>query len=409
MTAAELAQAPAAESPRTPQGPETAVADAPSTPVAACPQEIAPEGHGGVSPDDRLESTASAHPKMMKKPQNPTFAYIAANYASLKARDDVKTSRDASVVGAREFKALPEAERAKWVAEYEAAQKAYKVWQASDEGKRAMVAKEEAEKQKKLAAQQKKETQKRREVEQQLREAKKELASRTQECETAKHALAQLPKGPPEPVPPSALYFQDHKAKLKQDFPKSHDLKGRAAKAFKELPAEEQAPYQKVYEEARAAFNQWRAGEGGAAAVAAAEQLKHAQAAVQGATAKVRELEAGLSGGKLSLGATRATSTVETPEKERQEKSSTAERKRKEGTQPNAKPAKKVRAAGNAPPAIDEAVLEEARALKYDGLLLNLAERPAVAACGKTHRELLEALKASEGLVNAAQRALLGL
>merc|ERR1712060_193015 len=57
-------------------------------------------------------------------------------------------------------------------------------------------------------------------------------------------------------------------------------------------------------------------------------------------------------------------------------------------------------------PCVEEAVLQEASALNLQGLLLNLAGRPEVRAMKKSSHELLQALKDSGGMVNAAKRIL---
>lgn len=67
--------------------------------------------------------------------------------------------------------------------------------------------------------------------------------------------------------------------------------------------------------------------------------------------------------------------------------------------------AKQTEAAG---PAIDDALLQEAEKLGFTAALKNLASRPEVTKTGKDHKDMLNALKSSNGLVNAAKRALLG-
>jgi hypothetical protein len=57
---------------------------------------------------------------------------------------------------------------------------------------------------------------------------------------------------------------------------------------------------------------------------------------------------------------------------------------------------------------IDGAVLKEAEALKFASQLKNLAARQDVVSSGKSHKQMLDALKNSEGLVNKAKAALLG-
>jgi hypothetical protein len=57
---------------------------------------------------------------------------------------------------------------------------------------------------------------------------------------------------------------------------------------------------------------------------------------------------------------------------------------------------------------IDAAVLKEAETLSFASKLRNLAARPDVASSGKSHKQMLDALKTSEGLVNKAKATLLG-
>merc|ERR1739845_26818 len=59
-------------------------------------------------------------------------------------------------------------------------------------------------------------------------------------------------------------------------------------------------------------------------------------------------------------------------------------------------------------PVVDAAVLALASKLGFEGALKNLTARADVIASGKSAQELLDALKASNGLVNAAKHALLG-
>jgi len=61
-----------------------------------------------------------------------------------------------------------------------------------------------------------------------------------------------------------------------------------------------------------------------------------------------------------------------------------------------------------AAPGFDEALLAEADKLAMRAQLLNLAGRPEIQALKKTPQELLEALRESSGMVNAAKRHLLG-
>jgi len=58
--------------------------------------------------------------------------------------------------------------------------------------------------------------------------------------------------------------------------------------------------------------------------------------------------------------------------------------------------------------AIDAEVLKEAEGLKLVSQIKNLLSRPDVASSGKSHKEMLDALRTNDGLVNKAKTALLG-
>lgn len=58
-------------------------------------------------------------------------------------------------------------------------------------------------------------------------------------------------------------------------------------------------------------------------------------------------------------------------------------------------------------PAVEQAVLDEAKRLGYDGTLRSLAERPDVQAARVSSRAILDALKASEGLLHPAKRLIM--
>lgn len=80
-----------------------------------------------------------------------------------------------------------------------------------------------------------------------------------------------------------------------------------------------------------------------------------------------------------------------------------------------AKPAKRGRVSASAKKTttvagidLDDEILEQARQAGFESALKNLACRTDVVSSGKKGAELLQALKASEGLVNKAKAALLG-
>jgi hypothetical protein len=58
--------------------------------------------------------------------------------------------------------------------------------------------------------------------------------------------------------------------------------------------------------------------------------------------------------------------------------------------------------------AIDAEVLKEAEGLKLVSQIKNLLSRPDVASSGKSHKDMLDALRKNDGLVNKAKTALLG-
>jgi len=111
----------------------------------------------------------------------------------------------------------------------------------------------------------------------------------------------------------------------------------------------------------------------------------------------------------------------EEDDKEEEEKSPAA--KGKEAKEPNSsKKRAKPSSATTSPPskrgaknastakeiAIDAEVLKEAEALSFASQLKNLAARPDVVSSGKSHKQMLAALKKNEGLVNKAKASLLG-
>lgn len=69
-----------------------------------------------------------------------------------------------------------------------------------------------------------------------------------------------------------------------------------------------------------------------------------------------------------------------------------------------------ARSAATAPgQTVEPAIWEEAKSLRYERELLNLAGREEVVASGASHRQMLDALRSTGGLVNASKRKLLGL
>merc|ERR1719433_1351779 len=83
--------------------------------------------------------------------------------------------------------------------------------------------------------------------------------------------------------------------------------------------------------------------------------------------------------------------------------------KKKRGAQDWTPPPGGKKSQVSAPVCIDEKVLKEASKLGMAAALENLAGRAEIISSRKGARAVLDALKASGGLVNPAKRALLGL
>jgi len=75
---------------------------------------------------------------------------------------------------------------------------------------------------------------------------------------------------------------------------------------------------------------------------------------------------------------------------------------------PRAKRGRAAKASTPAAPEIDAALWKEAQNQGLDAQLRNLVSRPDVQASGKTQKQILEALKSNNGLVNKAKAVLLG-
>lgn len=103
---------------------------------------------------------------------------------------------------------------------------------------------------------------------------------------------------------------------------------------------------------------------------------------------------------------------VASPPAKRQVRKRTADESSKK--EPKAKQVKRGRLSGakGASPSdavkIDQDVVEAAQKLKLEGALRNLASRTEIAALNLPGQKILEALKTSDGLVNAAKHKLLG-
>jgi len=202
-------------------------------------------------------------------------------------------------------------------------------------------------------------------------------------CEAAlAHLQAEIPKRP------SAPFFM---------FCAEHNIVGgdvsernkKKSEMWAGLPAEEKKKYLDRYEAGMRRFNEWGNSEEGRKNLRERNELLR-----QCRLESKEELDSATVGGETTGAspAKRAAKTgaaAETPVKLRRVASSKGSPQ-------------------SSDQALDEKVLEEASKAGLQEQLRNLASRPEVLALGKSSQELWDALKASNGMVNASKRALLG-
>jgi len=205
------------------------------------------------------------------------------------------------------------------------------------------------------------------------------------ECEASiAHLETLVPKRPPAPF---FIFSREVQVKGVRILEQSAEI----SKKWKQLSAEEKQVYFDKHEALIPLFRNWSQSEEGKKNLAErSELIKRSKA-----TSK-EELDQAIDGIAPKSGA------VATPVKRsRSAEAMTPEPPAKQRRQP---PAKDSPVAG---PALDEKILEEAAKSNWVVQLRNLAARPDVQAMGKTSDQLWQALKASNGMVNAAKHALL--
>lgn len=161
------------------------------------------------------------------------------------------------------------------------------------------------------------------------------------------------------------------------------------AEMWSKMSSEEKKSYQVIFDEEMKAYQVWVNSEEGREILAKRREVLETQ---QATAARATELRAPAPNGS-----------------EPNEVGHVSPAKRARPSEPKPTPVKtRSKAPINTGPAIEEAVLEEASRLSMSEQLLNLASRPEIQALKKGSQELLEALKGSGGMVNAAKRTLMG-
>lgn len=177
------------------------------------------------------------------------------------------------------------------------------------------------------------------------------------------------------------------------------DVSKKGSELFKALPEAEQQARKRKFEEEMKAYNEWKLSEEGKEVLAGKKSVLADKKAVK--QEKLDKKQAKLERKEVR----EAIARGETPPP-----LTTPQKRRASAVTADRASAKKGRAVKSAMPevAIETSVLKAASDLGFGASLKNLAARKEVAESGKTAEELLEALKKSNGLVNAAKHALLG-
>jgi len=213
------------------------------------------------------------------------------------------------------------------------------------------------------------------------------------QCEAA---VAKLESDVPKRAPNMFIMFaNDHR---EPGIP-THEQNTKMKEMWSKLTPEEKQPYKKKYEAGMKLFLEWAESEEG-----------------QKNTSERKELLAKIkASAKDELGEALAVEEAAPPAQVSPAKRTKASDEAKDTVQDSLEtPAKQRRTsipkalAFPSKPVLDEKVTEAAGKADMLVALQNLAARPEVMALGKSSEELLDALKASSGMVNAAKRVLLG-
>jgi len=206
------------------------------------------------------------------------------------------------------------------------------------------------------------------------------------EQEVATHDLPPVPEKPSNPW----IRFQQQVLPTVIAEPGKKPLQ-KLAEMWQNVSKEEKQKYVDAYDADMKEYKAWERSEEGIAILARRSEIIQAQ--------------------KRGVGGGISVSAAQPGSEERDTQASPA--KRAKPSEPMPTPVKQrsvakppVNTPAAAAPAIEESILEEADKLSMRGQLLNLAGRPEVQAMKKSSQDLLNALKASSGMVNAAKRIL---
>merc|ERR1711862_52308 len=216
-------------------------------------------------------------------------------------------------------------------------------------------------------------------------EKSKGLRALRSEKRDAKEGRHKKDKDPNKPKAPAggayAVFLNENRARIVASLPKGHkitDVTKAAGAEWKTLSEADKKPYEVKYE-------------------AKKEEYKKA---MEQYVPPVVEKNDQATPEKKPAGREKKQVSAEKPGKRAKPD--------KESSSSPPKRAKKVVAATSKELEIDASVLKEVETLNMVSQFKNLAARPDVKSSGKSHEDMLAALKSSEGLVNKAKTILLG-
>jgi hypothetical protein len=211
-------------------------------------------------------------------------------------------------------------------------------------------------------------------------EKSKGAAAMRTEKRNAKEGKKAKTSDPNKPKAPAGggygVFMAENRAKIAESLPKDHkmtDVAKEAGAQWKALSEAAKQPYEATYAKKRQEY------------LEAMKDYTPPEPEMADVVEKVEKVE------KTTPSKKRAKPDTATP---------TPAAKATRGAAKKASSSKEVE--------IDAAVLKEAEGLKLVSQIKNLLSRPDVASSGKSQKEMLDALKTSDGLVNKAKLALLG-
>jgi len=244
---------------------------------------------------------------------------------------------------------------------------------------------------------------------------KEEVAAKKPAKEEKKNKVVKEVEGNrKKPMTPVFAYIQEKRAEISAmpGVKGLGEIAKKGAELYKALPAAEQEARRKKYDDEMKAFTEWKESSEGKEVLAQKksivseikavkqEKLDKKQAKIDRKEAK----EAKAAGGdELAAYVEKKRASIASPPK----------KKRASIASPAKQPAaKRGRASKVVEPTtsifIDPELLKEAKEIGYESSLKNLSARKEIVDSGKSPKEMLEALKTANGLVNAAKYVLLG-